>query len=583
MRVQDQGNDRGESLRTGAGRVAARSTPTGPAAGLLALQRSVGNAAVTQAIEEERHEHGPGCSHAGRSAQRRMDPEAEQGAVQRRVSLAEVTGAGGLSLPPRIQNKAEQAYQMPFNHVRVHNDETAQRASAEFGARAMTVENHIVLGSSSVDDETWFHELDHVRQQSKGKVAGSDDGSGNRVSSPGDPFELQSSDNGRRVAQGENPDLSMPGMAGHGEPVQRAKAGPGERESVQRMPTSGGRVSKAKKGSGQAKTVAQAITAALVNNHGWQEYGGAQNKTVHLPVASDSAPEHAKSEGLKGAAMSKMYHGTGNISDKRSFADKGRVEQALRWISTVTFNYLNDLSKQPEEVQAGISTTDAAGPDGTTAKKYELYISSNKNSANKALNDLYAGQTNARAFLAAILEANEPNLASRTAREQRHAQKLAKRILGSKDGVGQYGAVLQALAGPVNVPANAEEDGLHAERRIMDSAPEKSISNDQIAGVKRPCMVCYMELFVGDDSKRPGPFWPSKASNIGQDDYTVANAAKLAARIHQAAVQGGGTHVTLRVDCEGQERVETKYGSESDSPASGSDRHSSPEAMDTSA
>ncbi|MFF3202885.1 DUF4157 domain-containing protein [Streptomyces sp. NPDC002962] len=571
MRAQDQENDLGGNRRSKAGRGSARSSLTGPAAGLLALQRSAGNAAVTRAIEEQRHEHGPGCGHADRSVQRAAETdEAQQSAVQRRVSLAEVTGSGGTGLDPRIQAKAEQAYGMSLGHVRVHNDATAQRASADFQAHAMTVGHHIVLGSSQVDDETMFHELDHVRQQSQGPVAGTDNGSGVKVSDPGDAFERQSATNGRLVAQGSAPDLSLPGSAGHGAPVQRVAAGTGGRQNVQRMPKEATK-SKAAARGGKKATVAQAITRALVQNHGWTEYGGQQNKTVHFPVASDNAPAHAKSEGLKGAALSAMYHGTDNIRKERSFSAE-RPEQALRWISTVTFNYLNDLRKQPEEVQAGVSGVQQEGPDGAAAMRYQLYISSNKDGANKALSDLYEGKANAKAFLSAILEAGEPNLSSRTAREQRHAQKLASRLLGDREGMEAYGAVLQALGGSVSVPAKQEDaatDGLHAERRIVDSAPAGSVS--AIAGVKRPCMVCYMELFVGDDSKRPGPYWPSKASNIGESDYTVANADMLALRIHTAALRGGGTHVSLRVDCEGQERVDTGYGSESDSSASDSE------------
>ncbi|MDQ0585619.1 eCIS core domain-containing protein [Streptomyces rishiriensis] len=582
MRAQDQENDLGGTRRAKAGRGSARSSLTGPAAGLLALQRSAGNAAVTRAIEEQRHEHGPGCGHADRSVQRAAETdEAQQAAVQRQVSLAEVTGSGGSGLEPRIQAKAEQAYGMSLGHVRVHNDATAQRASADFKAHAMTVGHHIVLGSSQVDDETMFHELDHVRQQSQGPVAGTDNGSGVKVSDPGDAFERQSSANGRLVAQGSAPDLSLPGAAGHGAPVQRTAVGTGERQSVQRMPAASSAKARSKKG-GQAKTVAQAITKALVDNHGWKEYGGAQNKTVHLPVASASAPAHATSEGLKGAALSKMYHGTENIRKERSFAAE-RVDQALRWISTVTFNYLNDQRKQPEEVQAGLSAVQDETMDGDAAKRYQLYISSNKDGANKALSDLYAGQENAKAFLTAILLHNEPNLASRSAREQRHAQKLASRLLKDRTGMEAYGAVLQALGGSVSVPEKREDsatDGLHAERRIVESAPADSIS--AISGVKRPCMVCYMELFAGDDSKRPGPYWPSKASNIGLSTYTVDGAELLALRIHQAATQGGGTHVSLRVDCEGQERVDTGYGSESDSSASDSEQVTSAEPMDTS-
>ncbi|MCX5368763.1 DUF4157 domain-containing protein [Streptomyces sp. NBC_00015] len=577
MRAQDQENDLGVNHRSKAGRGSTRSSLTGPAAGLLALQRSAGNAAVTRAIEEQRHEHGPGCGHADRSVQRAVDTdEAQQAAVQRRVSLAEVTGSGGSSLDPRIQAKAEQAYGMPLGHVRVHNDATAQRASADFQAHAMTVGHHIVLGSSQVDDETMFHELDHVRQQSQGPVAGTDNGSGVKVSDPGDAFERQSAANGRLVAQGSAPDLSLPGSAGHGAPVQRAAAtGTGERQNVQRMPTAPSGVTKskakAKAKGGSKKTIAQAITKALVDDYGWKEYGGAQNKTVHLPVASAAPPAHALSEGLKNATMSAMYHGTDNIRKERSFSAE-RPEQALRWISTVTFNYLNDLRKQPEEVQAGVSGVQQEGPDGA-AMRYQLYISSNKDGANKALSDLYEGKANAKAFLSAILEAGEPSLSSRTAREQRHAQKLTSRLLEEREGMEAYGAVLQALAGSVSVPAKREDaatDGLHAERRIVESAPAGSVS--AIAGVKRPCMVCYMELFPGDASKRPGPYWPSRASNLGEIDYTLDMAPMLAHRINDAAVRGGGTHVSLRVDCEGQERVDTGYGSESDSSASDSEQ-----------
>ncbi|MER5200627.1 eCIS core domain-containing protein [Streptomyces sp. NPDC002755] len=571
MRAQDQENDLGGNRRSAAGRGSARSSLPGPAAGLLALQRSAGNAAVTRAIEEQRHEHGPGCEHADRSVQRAAETdEAQQATVQRETSLAEVTGSGGSGLDPRIQAKAEQAYGMSLGHVRVHNDATAQRASADFKAHAMTVGHHIVLGSSRVDDETMFHELDHVRQQSQGPVAGTDNGSGVKVSDPGDAFERQSAANGRLVAQGSTPDLSLPGSAGHGAPVQRAAAGTGERQSVQRMPKELTKSKAAGKG-GKKATVAQAITKALVQNHGWKEYGGQQNKTVHFPVASDNAPAHAKSEGLKGAALSAMYHGTSNIRKERSFSAE-RPEQALRWISTVTFNYLNDLRKQPEEVQAGVSAVQQEGPEGA-ATRFQLYISSNKDGANKALSDLYEGKASAAEFLTAVLKAGEPNLSSRTALEQRHAQKLASRLLGDGQGREAYSAVLQALGGSVSVPPKREDaatDGLHAERRIVESAPAGSIS--AIAGVKRPCMVCYMELFVGDDSKRPGPYWPSKASNIGESDYTIGNADMLALRIHTAAVTGGGTHVSLRVDCEGQERVDTGYGSESDSSASDSEQ-----------
>ncbi|MEU6733957.1 DUF4157 domain-containing protein [Streptomyces physcomitrii] len=612
MRAQDQDKDRGG--RPGAVRAPARPPLASPAAGLLALQRAAGNAAVSRALGEERHEHGagcghqavqraaaeghrhgPGCGHEGprqQGVQRRMAPSGmERAAEERRDSLAEATGKGGSSLAPHILDKAQQAYQMPMDHVVVHNDAVAQRAAADFEARALTVGNHIVLGADKVDDETMFHELDHVRQQSQGEVAGRNDGSGVKVSHEGDDFERQSAANGRRVAQGAAPDLSMPGAPA----VQRAADGDRAegRESVQRMPTSGGRVSKKKGKVKDGASVAAAIVSALVDNHGWEAHGGARDKTVHLPMKPANPPAHATREGLKETKMGGMYHGSGGISGKRSFKQVP-VEQALRWISTAAFNYLNDLGKQPEEVQAGVAGVDSApvAPNTETLKKYELYISSNKDTANKALADLRGTKNNARALLTDLLAANTATVndtnTERMPFEKRHASKLASRLLGSAEGSERFGELLQALAGPVNIPegrAEQGEDGLHAERRIMASAPEGSIPANRIAGVKRPCMVCYMELFMGDDSKRPGPFWPSKSSSIGIEDYTVAGAAKLAARIDAAARAAGGTHVTLRVDCGGKERVDTGHGSESDSPASDNagGRDSSPEAMDTAA
>ncbi|MEU9340400.1 DUF4157 domain-containing protein [Streptomyces sp. NPDC048278] len=184
---------------------------------LLALQRTAGNAAVTRAIQLARHEHGPDCGHE--TVQRRAEAEPS---VQRRSSLFDALSSPGVPLAPRLQQKAEQAYGTSFAHVRVHDGPVAQRSAEEFGARAYTAGADIVVGAQGADDETMFHEIDHVRQQSLGQVAGTDNGTGTRVSSPGDPFERAASDNGRRMAQGMAPDLAVPGStAGSGATAQR--------------------------------------------------------------------------------------------------------------------------------------------------------------------------------------------------------------------------------------------------------------------------------------------------------------------------------------------------------------------------
>ncbi|MET7451738.1 DUF4157 domain-containing protein [Streptomyces sp. NPDC005574] len=185
------------------------AVPSGPAASLpplLALQRAAGNAAVTRAIGEARHEHGADCGHEPAAVQRAE----EQPSVQRRSSVFDAVGSPASPLEPRIQQRAEQAYGMSFAHVRVHSGPVAQRSAQEFQAKAYTTGSDIVAGASRLDDETMFHELDHVRQQSMGQVSGTDNGSGAKVSSPGDKFERKSAENGRRMAQGGAPDLSGP-------------------------------------------------------------------------------------------------------------------------------------------------------------------------------------------------------------------------------------------------------------------------------------------------------------------------------------------------------------------------------------
>lgn len=209
---------------------------------VLSLQRLAGNAAVSRAIDEARHQHGPGCGHADTSVQRSADSELHEHGpgcghgettVQRRVSPGDAIASPGKPLPSRIVERMEQEYPMKFGHVRLHDNPVAQRSAADHGALAYTTGSHIVSGRSSLDDETLYHEAGHVWQQAMGKVAGTDDGTGTKVSSPGDPFEVKATENGRRMARGESPDLALPGSATGGG-VQRAVGAPAEH--VQRAP-----------------------------------------------------------------------------------------------------------------------------------------------------------------------------------------------------------------------------------------------------------------------------------------------------------------------------------------------------------
>ncbi|WP_329233193.1 DUF4157 domain-containing protein [Streptomyces sp. NBC_01460] len=194
-----------------------------------ALQRAAGNAVVARAVEEERHQHGAACGHEAAE-----QPPADASSAQL-SSVMDAVRSPGRPLDSRLMERAEQGYGMSFRHVRVHSDPVAQSSATAFGARAYTTGHDIVVGPQGADDETMFHELDHVRQQSLGPVAGTDNGAGVAVSHQDDPFERHATANGRRMAQGAMPDLSGPGSG-----ASTGTAGTGGGIAVARMMSSSG-------------------------------------------------------------------------------------------------------------------------------------------------------------------------------------------------------------------------------------------------------------------------------------------------------------------------------------------------------
>ncbi len=221
MRAQAQ-NRSNAADRTG-GRPTPRPLAAAPPP-LFALQRAAGNAAVTRAIQRARDDHHPERDeHHPEEVRSGAGGRDGDGAVpvQRRPSVHEAVGSPGRPLEARILQRAEQAYGMEFGHVRVHSEPVAQRSAEALGALAYTTGSHIVLGGNHVSDEVMYEEVDHVRQQALGPVPGTDNGRGERVSHPNDPFEKSAGSNGRKMARGADPDLSLPGTAAPGGLIQR--------------------------------------------------------------------------------------------------------------------------------------------------------------------------------------------------------------------------------------------------------------------------------------------------------------------------------------------------------------------------
>jgi hypothetical protein len=216
MRAQDQRVER-NAQQQNTRRATAMSTHTRR---MLALQRLAGNAAVARAVEEERHEHGAGCGHG---------PQAQRSADVQRSAVHEVLRSPGQPLEAGLRTEMETRYGggVDFSGVRVHTDAVAQRSAADIGAKAYTSGAHVVWDGR--DKPTLAHELKHVLQQSEGSVPGTDNGSGLKVSDPGDWAEREAEETARQVmsapVQRAVPEPSAAERHGagfaHGSPVGR--------------------------------------------------------------------------------------------------------------------------------------------------------------------------------------------------------------------------------------------------------------------------------------------------------------------------------------------------------------------------
>ncbi|GAA2815188.1 DUF4157 domain-containing protein [Streptomyces showdoensis] len=201
-------------------RAPAKQRPTG----LSGLQAAAGNAAVVQMLRQaghawaqpDQHQHSAGCGH--------------QQNVQR-SAVHDVLRTSGRPLDSATRDEMEARLGADFSDVRVHTDAAAKASAAEVGARAYTSGSHVVIGEGGGDKHTLAHELTHVIQQRQGPVAGSDDGSGLKVSDPSDRFEREAEANATRVMSGP-----VPSEPGHEHAVQKASAPTGgSARAVQRL------------------------------------------------------------------------------------------------------------------------------------------------------------------------------------------------------------------------------------------------------------------------------------------------------------------------------------------------------------
>ena len=178
-------------------------------AGILGLQRAVGNSGVGAMLEEDR------------------SPVHDV-----------VNSGGGSPLAPDVRDEMQARLGHDFGDVRVHSDSQAHQSARSVNAHAYTVGSNVVFqrdkyDPSSTEGKTMLaHELTHVVQQRSGPVDGTSAGGGIKVSDPSDRFEREASANADRVMSA---DLTRTPAAGPGSgaAVQRDEAPEEEEETAQ--------------------------------------------------------------------------------------------------------------------------------------------------------------------------------------------------------------------------------------------------------------------------------------------------------------------------------------------------------------
>lgn len=136
-------------------------------AGVLNLQRSVGNAGVQRLLEDEE-----------------------------RSPVHDVVGSGtGSPLESGTRTMMEERLGHDFSDVRIHTGPKADESARSINAVAYTVGSDVVFSSGHYSPDTptgqrvLAHELTHVVQQETGPVDGSPAPGGIRLSDPSDRFE----------------------------------------------------------------------------------------------------------------------------------------------------------------------------------------------------------------------------------------------------------------------------------------------------------------------------------------------------------------------------------------------------------
>ncbi len=216
MRAHDHDGEGVDSLRPAAARLdpmpdhhtidaAASGRPEVlDSAGVFALQRSLGNRAVSRVVGDEDS------------------------------PVHDVVGSGGGSpLAPEVRDDMESRLGHDFGDVRVHTDGKAHESAVSVNAQAYTVGSDVVFQRDKFDPTSndgrvmLAHELTHVVQQRSGPVDATPAGGGVNISDPSDRFEREARATAERAFSSPGPDAAVSAAPAS---IQRQEAGDEQQE-----------------------------------------------------------------------------------------------------------------------------------------------------------------------------------------------------------------------------------------------------------------------------------------------------------------------------------------------------------------
>ncbi|WP_239081987.1 DUF4157 domain-containing protein [Streptomyces sp. SID9727] len=431
------------------------------------MLREAGHPAVQP--RPERHRHGSGCGH--RDARQ---AETTDTAPVQRSTVHDVLRTPGRAMDDATRTDMEARLGADFSDVRIHDGSAAAASAAEVGARAYTSGNHVVIGAGGTDRHTLAHELTHVIQQRQGPVAGTDNGTGLKVSDPADRFEREAEANAKRALATTPPAHAPAGTpAGSGQDAPPVHGRP----HLQRTKT---------------KEVPAAATKRAMDKMtaDWTQ----------MPYAGGKWPDTVE-----------------NSPKRRMDAD----EQALRHVARQFFNsgkaYIaEDGNQETQVMHVGGGILVACNDNGTSA---EILKTLQTRTLADVMRDSHGAGNDARAqrsadYMTNLGEGNGKEGAVNT---------FMTTAMAVQDGVLAAQTATEAAAtiggghmdGKIVFIHSGFEE-LHAEQKLVLALLQSgSTGAATIVGKKRPCTSCFLSLSIAKHKKlpqltfqtKPGGYW----------------------------------------------------------------------------